>query len=168
MSFTLERDAGERKRNPIPLWTILNSGSEDYIRSQRYLVITLPSEDSTLVWEEWDNEERVSKGITSLEETFQQLCKHWRDGTRYTSSLTEIREHPAYRAIIDLGAPVIPLIIQDLQETLDYWFDALCALTGENPASSVSDGDIEAIRTAWLRWAKEHLSEQDGYQCPTK
>ena len=68
MSLTAERDAGEHKRNPIPFWTTLNSGSEDYIRSRSYSVITLLSEDFT-------ETVRGEQGVTSLEETFQQLRK---------------------------------------------------------------------------------------------
>ena len=52
---------------------------------------------------------------------------------------------PAYQAIIALGSPVIPLLLQDLQREPAHWFEALKAITGEDPVAPADWGRIPAI-----------------------
>jgi hypothetical protein len=54
---------------------------------------------------------------------------------------------------------VIPLLLRELQATPDHWFWALKELTGENPVTPASRGNVAAMAKCWLDWGK-----QKGYQ----
>ena len=53
----------------------------------------------------------------------------------------EIADHPAYREIIAMGEPAIGLILAELETRPDHWFEALRALTGEDPVPPEARGD---------------------------
>lgn len=57
---------------------------------------------------------------TALVREFQTLVGEWKAGTAFLSSTTAIIAHSAYRAIIALGAPLVPLILQDLEKEPAY------------------------------------------------
>jgi hypothetical protein len=88
----------------------------------------------------------------ALESAFQALSKEWKADTAFLSSTTAIVAHPAYRAIIDLGPPVVPLILRELEKEPAYWFEALRTITGEDPAPREARGNFRAIADAWLVW----------------
>ena len=64
---------------------------------------------------------------------FYRLAAVWKTETGHLSNLTERCDHAAYRSIVEMGPEVIPLILAELENEPDYWFAALCELTGENP-----------------------------------
>jgi hypothetical protein len=90
-----------------------------------------------------------------LREHFRKLADDWLDATRFTSSFSEMSNHPAYREIIDLGDQVVPLLLRELQDRPNLWFTALTQITGANPVQDKERGQIEKMRKAWLRWGKE-------------
>lgn len=63
--------------------------------------------------------------------------------------------HPAYQRIIGLGPIAIGLILRELQERPEQWFWALKALTGEDPVSPQSRGQVAAMTAAWLAWGQQ-------------
>ncbi len=71
----------------------------------------------------------------ALETQFAVLADQWKAATGLLSSSTAISSHPAYRAIIALGPAVVPLILRDLEREPAHWFEALQAITGEDPVS---------------------------------
>ena len=50
-----------------------------------------------------------------VEQEFFRLRQQWQDDCGYLSSTTAMIQHPAYQAIIDLGHPVVPLLLRDLE-----------------------------------------------------
>ncbi len=72
------------------------------------------------------------------------------------SSTSAMVRHPAYQAIIALGMPVVPLLLRDLQREPVHWFEALEAITGENPVLPAHHGDIPAMADDWLAWGRKH------------
>lgn len=64
-----------------------------------------------------------------------------------------------YKEIIELGPPVVPLLLSDLATTQRHWFTALSAITGADPVPEEDGGRILKMRDAWLNWGKEN-----GYQ----
>ncbi len=93
---------------------------------------------------------------SSLEETFRELADLWERETGYMSSPTCILSHPAYRKIVELGKPAIPLLLREMRARPGFWFSALKAITGESPIPGGSNGDIKALTEAWFRWGEEH------------
>lgn len=85
----------------------------------------------------------------TTEEKFIILSFAWECETTHLSRIADIIEHPYYKAIIDLGPEVIPLIFTALKERPTFWFAALSKLTGHTPA--VID-TFHEMRAYWLSW----------------
>lgn len=85
-------------------------------------------------------------------EEFARLAAAWRSAVRFSSSLTEAFEHPAYQAIIALGAAVVPVLLRDLARSPDHWGFALRCITGENPVPPRDAGRIDRTAQAWIQW----------------
>jgi hypothetical protein len=94
----------------------------------------------------------LSAAGPSLELQFTRLAAEWKADTEFESSTTRIAMHPAYQRIIGMGAPVVPLILRDLERTNDPWFWALHAITGANPVAAEDRGTINRMVSAWLLW----------------
>ena len=88
-------------------------------------------------------------------ERFVELANRWHDETDYLSSPSSITNNDTYLKIISMGEPVIPLILQDLQERGGYWYRALRILSDEDPAPPESRGEVPKMKEAWLRWGRD-------------
>ena len=103
-----------------------------------------------------------------LEATFDKLAEQVKKDTGFSSRISDRVEHPAYQQVIEMGEPVLPLIFRCMDAGKGgFWFDALCAITGENPTLPPDQLpvpgwvalDIKGMEQAWLQWAREQ-----GYQ----
>jgi len=97
----------------------------------------------------------ISPDSESLGEQFRRLAEEWRNATALHSSSSKRYNHPAYRAIISLGQPVIPLLLRDLSTNRNHWFVALKSITGIDPVAPADAGHIDRMIDAWLKWALE-------------
>lgn len=83
--------------------------------------------------------------------------KRWREATADLSSLSAIVNDDAYKRIIGMGLPALPLIFVEMQREPDFWFDALRSITGigddEDPVRPEDRGNLQAMTSAWLEWA---------------
>ena len=91
---------------------------------------------------------------TALAKQFQALAEEWRSAVALLSSSTAMRAHPAYQAIIALGPAVVPLLLQELQRDRAHWFDALSAITGDDPVRREDWGKVTVMAGAWLAWGR--------------
>ncbi|MGH7135013.1 MAG: hypothetical protein ACREHD_04690, partial [Pirellulales bacterium] len=82
-------------------------------------------------------------------ERFRQLADAWKSETKHYSRSDHIAAHPAYRAIVAMGEPVVPLILRDLQESGAAWFQALREITRENPVAAESRGNLREVISEW-------------------
>ena len=87
---------------------------------------------------------------------FERLAAEWKDQGKFLPSPTAIAALPAYRAIIGLGRPALPLILGELRREPHHWFVALRRITGEDPVPEDARGDLHRMAEAWLRWGAEH------------
>jgi hypothetical protein len=85
---------------------------------------------------------------------FQALAEQWKAGVAVLSSATAMVSHPAYQGIIALGPPAVPLILRDLEREPAHWFEALRAITGEDPVPPEDWGKVQAMADAWLAWGR--------------
>lgn len=92
----------------------------------------------------------------SVAAKFHALASQWKTDAALLSSTTAMAAHPAYRAIIDLGPPVMPLLLQDLERESAHWFEALKAIAGEDPVPAEDWGNIPKMTGAWLAWGRAH------------
>ena len=81
---------------------------------------------------------------------FGHLADQWIAETAMLSSIQRRVEHAAYRRIIDIGAPALPFILERLRDQGGYWFPALAAIAGVDPAAGLAGYD--EARAAWLGW----------------
>ena len=96
---------------------------------------------------------------TDLATRFHNLVAEWKAARGHVSSINAWARLPAYQAIIALGPEVIPLLLKELESSPDHWFWALKELTGENPVTPDSRGNISEMAKCWLAWGKNK-----GYQ----
>ena len=72
--------------------------------------------------------------------------------------MTRMLSHRSYLGIIGLAAradrhEVERLLLEELQKEPDHWFEALSAITGEDPVKPEDDFD-QAV-DAWLEWGRQ-------------
>lgn len=87
---------------------------------------------------------------------FQKLVEVWKAETGYLSSPTAMTSHWAYQRIIQLGQPVVPLLLRELQRELDFWFTALKTITGVDPVPPEARGRVAEMAEAWVRWGQSN------------
>ncbi|MBA7688531.1 hypothetical protein ES703_97015 [subsurface metagenome] len=80
------------------------------------------------------------------------MANRWHDETDHLSSPERITKNGLYREIISMGEPVIPLILQDLQERGGLWYPALRWLSHEDPVPVEDRGEVPKMKEAWLSW----------------
>jgi len=100
----------------------------------------------------WDP---ASRQMETVPQKFARLAKEWKEETKFLSSLPQMCMHPAYQQIIGMGQLALPLLLRELVRERDHWFWALHAITGVNPVSPASSGDVDAMAEAWIRWGYE-------------
>lgn len=117
---------------------------------------------------------RVRVRVESLEAPDAELAKRfaelnaaWKEGTRFSSKMKTMAEHPAYREIVAMGGKAVPLILADLEKNGGFGFLALKEITGVDPPfpeghtgnKAICDGwigyDIKGIEAAWLAWGRK-------------
>ncbi len=91
---------------------------------------------------------------------FRSLVAEWKAARGHSSSINAWVRLPAYRAIVELGPAVVPLLLEELDKEPDHWFWALKELTGENPVTPESRGNVAAMAKCWLQWGDEK-----GFRC---
>ena len=95
----------------------------------------------------------------TLEEHLRRLEAVWNAETALLSSASKIIGHPAFREIVSMGEPVVPLMLRDLEKEPSFWVWALSEITGADPVPASDRGNIAKMSNAWLRWA-----HANGYQ----
>ena len=89
-------------------------------------------------------------------EPSQDLAKQWEHETWMLSNTRQALAHPAHVAIVGLGDPVVPLILERMRTRGGHWYHALYAITQANPVNPADHGNVAAIQQAWLRWGRDH------------
>lgn len=98
-------------------------------------------------------ESELSNEVTKK---FAMLTQQWKSATIYESSVYNIATNDFYQQIIGLGAPILPLIFEEMQRSPDHWFWALRALTGNDPVREEHRGNVRQMTEDWFNWGREH------------
>jgi hypothetical protein len=91
-----------------------------------------------------------------LESRFSALASQWKRDTLHLSRIEDIIEHPAYQQIIEMGWPVVPLILRELENERRHWFIALARITHQNPLAKKRHSTTKEMASAWIEWGKKH------------
>ncbi len=94
------------------------------------------------------------KQSVDLDKRFLELVKRWKKETVHLSLATRMAIHPAYREIVAMGWPAVPLLLSELHKRADHWFIALEEITGENPVPPESEGKVKKMAEAWIQWGR--------------
>lgn len=97
---------------------------------------------------------RIERESVDSGERFEALRRCWREDVAGLSDLREIVAHPAYEAIIAMGAEVVPWLLRDVARGAGHWHVALRAITGEQPVPASEVGRLQSIRDHWLAWGR--------------
>jgi hypothetical protein len=92
----------------------------------------------------------------TVQEQFKKLASDWRKATSFHSSLMKKVSHPTYLKIIDIGMPVVPFLLKELEQNPDHWFVALQKITRADPIPEEAYGKMEKMSEAWLSWGREN------------
>jgi hypothetical protein len=86
---------------------------------------------------------------------FLRLAAEWKDQSQYMSNTAQMAMLRPYQRIIGMGAPVVPLILEELQREPNQWFWALESITEENPVPPEAAGIVRLMAQAWVDWGKD-------------
>jgi hypothetical protein len=90
----------------------------------------------------------------TTEERFRRLAAEWKQQSGYMSNSHKMAMLRPYQAIIGMGLPVVPLILEELRRQPDHWFWALESITDENPIPEEARGYVDRMADAWVAWGK--------------
>lgn len=98
-------------------------------------------------------DERYPEPGPEVRARFSELADLWERETGFLSSPRAIKEHPAHRAIVDLGPAAVRPLLERLEDRGGLWSMALREITGENDLIAPEErGRMEQIRMRWLDW----------------
>lgn len=83
---------------------------------------------------------------------FHRLATQWREESQYMSNTGQMTLLKSYLRIIGMGAPAVPLLLEELKRQPDHWFQALESITEENPVPAEDAGRVERMAAAWVEW----------------
>lgn len=86
---------------------------------------------------------------------FETLRIEWLAQRGPTSSPSRMASLPAYRQIVALGEPAIPLLLAELEREPDFWFAALREITGANPVLPEHRGNLAEMSNDWVNWGRQ-------------
>ena len=87
---------------------------------------------------------------------FELLARQWEAETFFESSPYRMASNPAYKRIIGMGWKAVPFILARMASKSGFWFEALYAITGDQPVPPSHAGDIDAMRRDWLSWGRRN------------
>jgi len=99
----------------------------------------------------------TSSGEEIALQLFREEADKWKVDTMHSSSTAKMISHPSYLRIIGLArdfrkGDIERLLLEELESDPDHWFDALEAITGQNPVRP--EDDFDASVDAWLDWGR--------------
>lgn len=97
----------------------------------------------------------ISLRNTDPQLVFETLASEWKEQVAGSSFVAEKTRHPAYQKIIEMGTVVVPFLLRELEQKPTHWFEALKAITGENPIQPEQRGRTKQMAQAWLKWGRE-------------
>jgi hypothetical protein len=96
--------------------------------------------------------EMVLERAKHLRPEFMRLVRQWEAACAHLSSTGRRVRHPAFRHIVAMGRPAIPLLLERLTRGGGDWDVALHEITGENPVPRGREGRMAHVAAAWLAW----------------
>jgi hypothetical protein len=96
---------------------------------------------------------------------FEELASAWEAhcaANREVSNPYKFLDHPSFEALVGLGRPAVPLIVERYREGNLFWGAALKRITGVSTFGDGVVGDLAATRRGWLAWWEAHKATFGG------
>jgi hypothetical protein len=90
-----------------------------------------------------------------IEKQFALLAEQWHNESGYDSSMIMRKRHPAYQELVSLGWAIVPMLLDALITTPDFWFPILRDITGENPVPEEERGFYDLMTDRWRVWGQQ-------------
>lgn len=91
-----------------------------------------------------------------LDVEFHSYAAEWKRESQFMSSPEQAATLLSYRRIIGMGKDVVPHMLREMRREPGLWFEALNAITGEQPIPKEHAGDIAEMTNDWLKWGEEN------------
>ena len=95
-----------------------------------------------------------SEKADEIETSFHRLAEEWKSETAPLSSIRLKKQHPAYRQLVAMGEPTIPLILADLARKPSHLFWVLRDITYVNPVDPSVAKDFLDVIQSWIEWGR--------------
>lgn len=92
-------------------------------------------------------------------ETFQNLVKEWEEWQKTVMhcSMPMERTSPLWPKTIEMGMPIVPFILKELQRKPAWWMlQVLREITKADPFPRRHAGNYPKMIEGWVRWGKEN------------
>lgn len=110
---------------------------------------------STLVATPSDHHEPRNRSDLEVRDRFRVHFAKWVQDTSAKSSYAALMTHPSYQAILGLGLPAVPYLLQEISTGGGgALIAALEAITGENPIRPEHESSSKLMVEDWLAWGK--------------
>ncbi|MDC0740692.1 hypothetical protein [Polyangium mundeleinium] len=93
---------------------------------------------------------------------FEKLADEWQRHclrNSFSSKMATYLDHPAYRSIVALGEPAVPLIIERYRRDDLPWGFALQEITGVQMIDNPSAFSPREVKQKWLSWWDEKAKQ---------
>ena len=101
------------------------------------------------------NLNRICVSRRADQASFKANYAQWLQDSLFDSLPDRIKRHNSYRAIVQEGDRVVPLIAAELRREPSFLFLALEDITGHDPVPQEAEGDLQATIDAWLSWLRK-------------
>ena len=102
----------------------------------------------------------TTERAADLDQRFAWLAERWGLEAGGRSISTQMMDSDAFREIVALGEPVVPLILRELEHSHLHWHLALREITEESPDNTGAPGDIAALSEAWREWGRHRYPRE--------
>ncbi|HVS69719.1 MAG TPA: hypothetical protein VHQ47_00520 [Phycisphaerae bacterium] len=100
---------------------------------------------------------RPGRTAAQVEAEFKHHFAKWVEETGWVSNYGVLMSHPSYLAIVGLGLPAVPYLLEEIRRGGGgALLAALEAITGENPVLPEHEGSSEQMVADWLAWGRAH------------
>lgn len=96
---------------------------------------------------------------------FEGLAKEWEEhcaAHREASNPYVFLNHPSFEALVALGRPAVPLMVERYREGSLFWGAALRRITGVTTFGDGVVGNLDTARRGWLKWWDENKAGFTG------
>lgn len=90
-----------------------------------------------------------------VSDRFHRLAAEWKEQSHFLSNSAQMAMLGPYQRIIGMGAPAVPLILEELRREPDHWFWALESITEQNPVPPEVMGKVRMMAQAWIQWGEQ-------------